>query len=124
MTIKIEIGIIDINGFVWNFDGCRVYLVDAEDEMESGENGYPCNNITDARNLVIDSTGGIKDESAETKLKHISTIKGGDTILHNGIIMTVCEKDITSGFEGVAVFGDSYRGGAKLVKVVQIPHKF
>ena len=121
MTIKIEIGIIDINGFVWNFDGYRVYLVDAEFEMESGENGYPCNTLTDAENLVRDNSGGLLGDM-QTKFKHISTIKSGDTIVHNGKMVTVCKKDIhTGGFFGTSVFGDSYRDGERLVKVVQFP---
>ena len=50
---------------------------------------------------------------------HISTIKAGDTIIHNGKESTVCKNDIkTGGFMGTSVFGDSYRSGTKLVEVV------
>ena len=55
----------------------------------------------------------------ETKFVHISTIKAGDTIIHNGKESTVCKKDITiGGFMGTSVFGDSYRSGTKLVEAV------
>lgn len=46
---------------------------------------------------------------------HISTIKHGDTILHDGKEMTVNREHIKSGFIGIMIFGDSYRGGSKLV---------
>ena len=42
---------------------------------------------------------------------HISTVKSGDIILHNGKPKTVGSKDIKSGFMGTTVFGDSYRLG-------------
>jgi len=55
----------------------------------------------------------------KTKFKHISTIKAGDTIIHNDKIYTVCKKDIiTGGFFGITIFGDSYNAGSKLVQVV------
>jgi len=47
---------------------------------------------------------------------HISTIKNGDTILHNDCIHTVCNSNIKSGFLGVTLFGDSYMMGRTLVK--------
>lgn len=53
-----------------------------------------------------------------TKNKHISTISAGDTIVHNNELRTVCNKDITRGFCGVAIFGDSYRAGVTPVVVV------
>lgn len=47
---------------------------------------------------------------------HISKIKSGDTIKHNGEIVTVCEKDIKyCPFMGVTIFGDSYSLGDKKV---------
>lgn len=50
---------------------------------------------------------------------HISMIRVGDTIIHNGKEMTVCEKDITScDFLGTKIFGDCYRLGYKSVKKV------
>ena len=54
------------------------------------------------------------------KLKdvHISLIGSGDTIEHEGKIMTVCKKDIRRGGVGLSVFGDSYHSGHKPVKKV------
>lgn len=49
------------------------------------------------------------------KKVHISTIRCGDTILHEGKIKTVCEKDIKRGFCGITIFGDSYIDGLKPV---------
>lgn len=47
---------------------------------------------------------------------HKSTIKAGDTILHNEKLMTVCSKDIkNNSFFGLTIFGDSYNMGNKLV---------
>lgn len=43
---------------------------------------------------------------------HISTIRSGDTVEHNGILKTVCAKDIKNDtFMGTTIFGDSYRLG-------------
>ncbi len=50
------------------------------------------------------------------KQVHISTITGGDTILHNGEIKTISENNIKHcGFMGKTIFGDSYNLGYKLV---------
>ncbi len=50
---------------------------------------------------------------------HISMIRTNDTVIHNDKEMTVCAKDITScKFMGIALFGDSYKLGHKLVKKV------
>jgi putative protein kinase ArgK-like GTPase of G3E family len=49
---------------------------------------------------------------------HISYIRAGDTVEHNGKIMTVCNSDIKSGFSGITLFGDSYRLGQTPVKKV------
>lgn len=47
---------------------------------------------------------------------HISDIKVGDTVLHNGKEMTVGKKNITrDAFTGTAIFGDSYNSGKKFV---------
>ena len=55
----------------------------------------------------------------KTKFVHISTIKAGDTIIHNGKESTVCKKDIKiGGFMGKSIFGDSYQSGYKLVEIV------
>ena len=53
------------------------------------------------------------------KPTHISEIKQGDTILHQGKMMTVCNSDIKIGsFMGTSVFGDSYRLGNLPVKLL------
>lgn len=55
--------------------------------------------------------------------KHISKINAGDTILHEGVILTACQSDIKSGgFMGTTIFGDSYRCGYKMVQVLDIKH--
>lgn len=46
---------------------------------------------------------------------HISEIKSGDTILHEGKMQTVCNSNIKHGFMGISIFGDSYNLGNKLV---------
>lgn len=47
---------------------------------------------------------------------HKSDVRCGDTIIHNGTMVTVCKKDITRcEFFGVKLFGDSYIGGRKPV---------
>lgn len=50
--------------------------------------------------------------------KHISLIKNGDTVIHNGNEMTVNNHNIKSGFCGTTLFGDSYRMGTIPVQVV------
>lgn len=53
------------------------------------------------------------------ELVHISEIRNGDCIYHNGKVMTVCDKDIKAdGFHGTTIFGDSYSGGRKMVTKV------
>lgn len=44
-----------------------------------------------------------------------SVIRNGDVILHNGREMTVNSSDITTGFCGICIFGDSYSLGRKKV---------
>ena len=47
---------------------------------------------------------------------HKSLIKSGDTIKHEGNIMTVCHSDLTRcEFFGIKIFGDSYMIGKKKV---------
>jgi len=48
---------------------------------------------------------------------HISRVRAGDAILHNGVVRTVCVRDIKKddGFMGMSIFGDSYHSGYKLV---------
>lgn len=46
----------------------------------------------------------------------ISTIRHGDTILHEGEEITVDKKDITiTDFMGISIFGDCYHSGCKKV---------
>lgn len=55
----------------------------------------------------------------ETKKVHISTIKAGDTIIHEGVLSTVSAKNIqTGGFFGTTIFGDSYRAGTVAVEKI------
>lgn len=50
---------------------------------------------------------------------HITSIKPGDTILHDGVIKTVCPSNIKhDAFMGTTLFGDSYMLGTKLVHKV------
>lgn len=53
---------------------------------------------------------------------HISTIRAGDTVIHQDKLMTVCNKDLKSGFMGITLFGDAYVSGRKLVQKVIIFH--
>ena len=54
--------------------------------------------------------------STITEQVHISQVKAGDTIVHNGREMTVGHKDIKPDpFMGVSIFGDSYRSGRQKV---------
>lgn len=46
---------------------------------------------------------------------HVSDIKVGDCIEHQGNLMTVCRNDIKKGFMGLTIFGDSYRLGRQYV---------
>lgn len=50
---------------------------------------------------------------------HISTIKQGDTVIHEGVMKTVSGTDIKrSSFMGTSIFGDSYKSGHKSVTLV------
>jgi len=54
-----------------------------------------------------------------TKKVHISEIKAGDAIIHNGELVTVSVCDIkTCKFMGITIFGDSYNLGYKPVELV------
>lgn len=54
-----------------------------------------------------------------TEKVHISMVGAGDTILHNGVIKTVCKCNIKrDGFMGLTLFGDSYKGGREMVDKV------
>lgn len=53
--------------------------------------------------------------------QHISTIKAGDTVVHNNVLRTVCKNDIRrSEFFGTSLFGDSYNMGRRDVLVAII----
>ena len=52
---------------------------------------------------------------------HISTIRPGDTVIHDNKVLTVCRNNINHDeWHGTHIFGDSYMGGRKLVKKVLI----
>lgn len=51
-------------------------------------------------------------QSFELESVHKSKIMAGDTIYHNGRLMTVCRCDISlDSFMGICIFGDSYKLG-------------
>ena len=52
---------------------------------------------------------------------HIDNIRAGSTVLHEGLVRTVCRGDIKSGFCGTSLFGDSYRMGTLPVLLVELP---
>lgn len=53
-------------------------------------------------------------------MKHKDDVNVGDTIEHNGHERTVCACDIKQdSFMGRTLFGDSYRLGYQLVKVLE-----
>lgn len=53
------------------------------------------------------------------KSMHISSIRSGDTIIHDGVMKTVSGTDIKrDSFMGTTIFGDSYKLGHALVRVV------
>jgi hypothetical protein len=56
---------------------------------------------------------------AKLKPVHISQISVGDTIEHDGKLMTVCANNIKRDlFMGISLFGDSYNSGSKSVNKV------
>ncbi len=53
------------------------------------------------------------------ELVDISTIRAGDTIVHDGKLRTVCNNNIQyCSFMGITLFGDSYKSGHTKVKLV------
>jgi hypothetical protein len=57
--------------------------------------------------------------SYDIQLTNKEDIKIGDTILCNdGKLRTVCRNNITRGFMGLCLFGDSYRLGCEEVKKI------
>lgn len=68
---------------------------------------------------VVLAEGKDPEMGKPTKQVHISTIRPGDTIVHNGETKTVSGTDIRKGgFMGTTIFGDSYNSGHKLVTLV------
>lgn len=61
----------------------------------------------------------IENKKVEVKCTHISTLKVGDTVLHDDKLMTIGKGDIKrSEFMGLTLFGDSYALGHILVSKV------
>ena len=55
----------------------------------------------------------------KTTPTHIDHIRPGDTVIHEGELMTVSAANIKKGgFMGATLFGDSYRLGTKPVELV------
>jgi hypothetical protein len=51
---------------------------------------------------------------------HISAVRVGDTVIHNGHLKTVSRSSLGSdGLFGVTLWGDSYRAGSAFVKRVR-----
>ena len=51
--------------------------------------------------------------------KHISNVRHGDKILHNGELKTLTDSNIKHcPFEGISIWGDSYHSGYKPVIVL------
>ena len=51
---------------------------------------------------------------------HIDYIQAGDTVLHEGKMKTVCQKDVKlCSFIGKTLFGDSYCSGREPVELVK-----
>ena len=60
----------------------------------------------------------------ETEEIHIDRLRVGDTIIHNGEVMTVSGNYLKrNGFMGTTVFGDSYNSGRKLVTRITKPYR-
>lgn len=56
----------------------------------------------------------------DIKPTNINEIKQGDTVMIDGEIRTVGNKNIKNGFMGITLFGDSYRLGCEPVQKVVI----
>ena len=57
----------------------------------------------------------------ETIMTHISSVRVGDTVIHNGEMKTVSGSNIKHDkFWGTSIFGDGYKFGSKLVEVVKL----
>lgn len=56
-----------------------------------------------------------------TELVHITQVKEGDTVMHNGLISKVGREDIKRWPDGdLTLFGDLYRCGQKKVELLHI----
>lgn len=57
----------------------------------------------------------------KTRKIHISDVRPGDTVIHDGALRTVSRSDIRrSEFMGVTLFGDCYRLGYKPVAITEL----
>lgn len=75
--------------------------------------------ITSLRSTVLPVHNIRVYEDAHLVGKHISAIKPGDTVLHNGQVCTVTVSNLSRGdFMGALLFGDSYSLGNKPVIVI------
>lgn len=55
----------------------------------------------------------------QVKKVHISTIQVGDTVIHDGEVLTACTNNLKYDSSlGYSLFGDSYNLGYKLVTLV------
>lgn len=68
---------------------------------------------------ILSSDGARVYKDAQLVDKHITDIKPGDTVLHNGQVCTVSASNLSRGdFMGALLFGDSYSLGNKPVIVI------
>ena len=75
--------------------------------------------IASLRNTVLPVHNIRVYKDAQLFGKHISAIKPGDTVLHNGQVCTVSASNLSRGdFMGALLFGDSYSLGNKSVIVI------
>lgn len=64
----------------------------------------------------------MSDSAYTTTPCHINELRIGDTVLHNGGLITVCRRNLSrGGFMGTTLLGDSYRSGALPVTRVAFP---
>lgn len=75
--------------------------------------------IASLRDTVLPATNIRVYIDAQLVGKHITDIKPGDTVLHNGQVCTVSASNLSRGdFMGALLFGDSYSLGNKPVIVI------
>lgn len=71
--------------------------------------------------VIVMKISDMKATESNLKIRevHISTICAGDTILHDHSVRTVTNSNIKrSDFMGITIFGDSYKLGTVLVKII------